>query len=326
VGQDGFTEDMVLRLAAVAEKYSEHPLARSVMALSQERRIEVPDPDDFKIEVGLGVTASHDGTTILVGKEEFLREHGAAVSSRLAGEVARQAERGRTAVLVARGAEAVGLLAIADEVRPETTQAVAALKRMGVRQISMLTGDNRRVAQAVAARIGVDDFRAGLLPEDKQRVVKELQDQGRCVAMVGDGINDAPALALADIGIVMGAAGTDVAIEAADVTLMSDDLWRVADFVQMSRKVLRRIRLNIFFSIVYNAIGLGLGTLGLLTPIVAVIFQEAGCISVVLSSTLLLWTRLPQEHQYGANCPPSLGLGTDQRSRPLSDPAPDFGA
>ena len=318
VGQDGFTEDMVLRLAAVAEKYSEHPLARSVMALSQERRIEVPDPDDFKIEVGLGVTASHDGTTILVGKEEFLREHGAAVSSRLAGEVARQAERGRTAVLVARGAEAVGLLAIADEVRPETTQAVAALKRMGVRQISMLTGDNRRVAQAVAAQIGVDDFRAGLLPEDKQRVVKELQDQGRCVAMVGDGINDAPALALADIGIVMGAAGTDVAIEAADVTLMNDDLWRVVDFVQMSRKVLRRIRLNIFLSIIYNAIGLTLGTLGLLTPIVAVIFQEAGCISVVLSSTLLLWSRLPRERRHAADSPSAPGRGTDQQPWPLT--------
>jgi heavy metal translocating P-type ATPase len=318
VGQDGFTEDMVLRLAAVAEKYSEHPLARSVMALSQERRIEVPDPDDFKIEVGLGVTASHDGTTILVGKEEFLREHGAAVSPRLAAEVARQAEHGRTVVLVGRGAEAVGLLAIADEVRPETAQAVAALKRMGVRQVSMLTGDNRRVAQAVAAQIGVDDFRAGLLPEDKQRVVKELQDQGRCVAMVGDGINDAPALALADIGIVMGAAGTDVAIEAADVTLMNDDLWRVADFVQMSRKVLRRIRLNIFFSIVYNAIGLALGTLGLLTPIMAVIFQEAGCISVVLSSTLLLWSTLPRERRHATDSPFAPGRGADQQPWPLT--------
>jgi P-type E1-E2 ATPase len=143
----------------------------------------------------------------------------------------------------------------------------------------------------VARQIGVDDFQAGLMPEDKQRVVKEAKAQGRIVAMVGDGINDAPALALADVGIVMGAAGTDVAIEAADVTLMKDDLSRVVDFVQMSRKVLHRIRLNIFLSIVYNVIGLTLGTLGLLTPVVAVLFQEAGCISVVLSSTLLLWAR-----------------------------------
>jgi len=226
-----------------------------------------------------------------VGKADFLRELGCTVSARLAAEATAQAERGRTAILVARGRHAVGLVAIADEVRPETAQAVAALKALGLTRISMLTGDNPNVAQAVATQIGVDDFRAGLLPEDKQRVVKELQGQGRKVAMVGDGINDAPALALADVGIVMGAAGTDVAIEAADVTLMNDDLGRVVEFVQMSRMVLRRIKLNIFFSIIYNAVGLVLGTLGLLTPVLAVLFQEGGCVTVVLSSTLLLWAR-----------------------------------
>ncbi|MCL5268995.1 MAG: cation-translocating P-type ATPase [bacterium] len=290
-GEDGFSAEIVLRLAAIAEKYSEHPLAKSVMALARERALDVPDPDDFKIEIGLGVTASHDGGSIAVGKEEFLRGRGITVSAHLAAEAAAQTERGHTTVLVAHGQQAVGLVAIADEVKPETAQAMAALKSLGVRHIIMLTGDNPRVARAVAEQIGMDDFRAGLLPEDKQRVVKELIDQGRTIAMVGDGINDAPALALAHVGIVMGAAGTDVAIEAADVTLMNDDLDRVVDFVQMSRKVLRRIRMNIFLSIIYNAIGLALGTLGLLTPVVAVIFQEAGCISVVLSSTLLLWAR-----------------------------------
>jgi heavy metal translocating P-type ATPase len=291
VGNDGVTEESVLMLAAIAEKYSEHPLAKSVMALTKERVMDVPDPDDFKVEIGLGVMASHNGSGIVVGKEEFLRARGITVPPRLAAEVTVQTERGRTVVLVAHGREAVGLVAIADEVRPETVRAVATLKSLGVHHISMLTGDNLRVAQAVAKQIGVDDVRAGLLPEDKQRIVKELKSDGRSVAMVGDGINDAPALALADVGIVMGAAGTDVAIEAADVTLMNDDFARVVDFVQMSRKVLRRIKLNIFLSIVYNVIGLALGTMGLLTPVAAVIFQEAGCISVVLSSTLLLWGR-----------------------------------
>jgi Cd2+/Zn2+-exporting ATPase len=300
VVNDGLSEDAVLRLAAIAEKYSEHPLARSVMALATKRSIVVPDPDDFKAEVGFGVTASHDGSSIVVGKEEFLRDRDITVLPRLTAEIAAQTERGRTAVLVARAGDAVGLIAIADEVRPETVLAVAALKALGVRHIIMLTGDNSRVAQAVADQIGVDDFRAGLLPEDKQRVVKELQSQGRTVAMVGDGINDAPALALADIGIVMGAAGTDAAIEAADVTLMNDDLARVVDFVQMSRKVLHRIRLNIFLSIIYNAIGLALAMLGMLTPVVAVIFQEAGCFSVVLSSTLLLWARPRRGRKYCA--------------------------
>ena len=300
VNEDGTDEGDVLRLAAIAEKYSEHPLARSVMALAAERAIDVPDPDDFKIEIGHGVTATHGGDTILVGKEELLRGRGVAISPRLAAEAAAQAERGRTAVFVTRGHDAVGLVAIADEVRPETVEAVAALKSLGIRHISMLTGDNARVAQAVAQQIGADGFRAGLLPEDKQQVVRELKGQGRIVAMVGDGINDAPALALADVGIVMGAAGTHVAIEAADVTLMTDDLGCVVDFVHMSRKVLHRIKLNIFFSIIYNAIGLTLGTLGLLTPVVAVLFQEAGCVSVVLSSTLLLGarphTRRAREH------------------------------
>ena len=294
-GSNGHHEDEVLRLAAIAEKYSEHPLAKSVMALAAKRSISVPDPDDFRVEVGSGVTAGHEGSSIVVGKEDFMRARDIAVPPQLAEEAARQSERGRTAVLVALAGDAIGLIAIADEVRPETAQAVADLKALGVRHISMLTGDNSRVAQAVADHIGVDDFRAGLLPEDKQRVVKELQSQGRTVAMVGDGINDAPALALADIGIVMGAAGTDAAIEAADVTLMNDDLDRVVDFVWMSRKVLRRIKLNIFLSMIYNAIGLVLAMMGLLTPIVAVIFQEAGCFSVVLSSTLLLWARPGRE-------------------------------
>jgi heavy metal translocating P-type ATPase len=291
VALQGIGKDEVLLLAAIAEKYSEHPLAKSVMALARDRGLDVPDPDEFKAEVGLGVTASHGGVVLRIGRPEFLEDLGVSVSAKLAGEVAAQAEQGRTSILVARGAEVVGLVAIADEVRPETALAVSALKGLGIRHIAMLTGDNIRVAQAVAGPLGIDDIHAGLLPEDKQRLIKELQAQGRVVAMVGDGINDAPALALADVGIVMGAAGTDVAIEAADVTLMNDDLGRVVEFVQMSRKVLRRIKLNIFLSIVYNAVGLGLATLGLMSPVLAVVFQEAGCVSVVVSSTLLLWAK-----------------------------------
>ena len=155
----------------------------------------------------------------------------------------------------------------------------------------MLTGDHPQVAAAVAEAIGVDAVEAELLPEQKQEFVRKCQSQGQVVGMIGDGINDAPALALADVGIAMGAAGTDVAIETADVTLMNDDISGAAEFMWMSAKVLRRIKLNILFSMVYNMMGLGLGVAGLLTPIMAVIFQEAGCITVVLSSTFLLWAR-----------------------------------
>jgi len=288
---DDASEEEVLRLAATAEKYSEHPLARSVIACAKERGIEVPDPAEFKIEVGMGVTARLDGKEILVGKNKFLQDKGVCVAEYIEYAISEQTEQGRTAILVSNNMRPVGLIAIADEIRPETRRSIAALKAMGVKKIIMLTGDNHKVAKSVAKEIGVDDFQAELLPEQKLQFVEKLQKQGRVVGMIGDGINDAPALALSDVGIAMGAAGTDVAVETADVTLMNDDLSRVVNFMDMSRKVLLRIKLNIFFSIIYNLIGFTLAGFGMLTPVLAVIFQEAGCITVVFSSTLLLWSK-----------------------------------
>jgi Cd2+/Zn2+-exporting ATPase len=253
---DGVLEDEILRLAAIAEKYSEHPLARSVMTRARERGIQVPDPHEFSIEVGMGVTARLDSQKILVGRNDFLQDKGVIITEDIHEKVLEQTEQGRTTILIANDMRPVGLIAIADEIRPETAQSIASLKAMGVKNITMLTGDNHKVAKGVAEEIGVDDFQADLLPEQKLQYVEKLQKQGRLVGMIGDGINDAPALALADVGIAMGAAGTDVAIETADVTLMNDDLSQVVNFMEMSRKVLMRIKLNIFFSIIYNVIGL----------------------------------------------------------------------
>ena len=291
VAFDGISEEEVLRLAAIAEKYSEHPLARSVMARAKEWDITVPDPDQFNIEVGMGITARLDGKEILVGKNKFLQDKGVCVAEYIEYAISEQIEQGRTAILVANDMKPVGLIAIADEIRSETPHAIASLKAMGIKEIIMLTGDNCKVAKAVAEEIGVDDFQAELLPEQKLQFVEKLQKQGKIVGMIGDGINDAPALALADVGIAMGAAGTDVAVETADVTLMNDDLSRVVNFMDMSKKVLLRIKLNIFFSIAYNIIGFILAGFGMLTPVLAVLFQEAGCITVVFSSTLLLWAK-----------------------------------
>jgi Cd2+/Zn2+-exporting ATPase len=291
VAFDDMSEEGILRLAAIAEKYSEHPLARSVMTRAKECGIDIPDPDDFNVKAGMGVTAQLDGNRILVGKNKFLQNEGVIVTEDIAQRVLEQAELGRTAILVATDKRPVGLIAVADEIRPETPHAIASLKAMSVKKVVMLTGDNHRVAKAVAEEIGVDDFRAELLPEQKLHFVERLQKDGNIVGMIGDGINDAPALALADVGIAMGAAGTDVAVETADVTLMNDDLSRVLNFMDMSRKVMLRIKLNIFFSIMYNIIGFILAGFGMLTPVLAVIFQEAGCITVVFSSTLLLWTK-----------------------------------
>ncbi len=292
VAFDGTARNDIVQMAAVAEKYSEHPLAKAVMSCARDAGVKTPEPDEFKVEIGKGVVAQWKGQQIAVGQVDFLKDKGIPFSAEMEAVILSQTQQGRTAVLVARGSQAVGVIAIADEIRPETKAAIAALHQvMGNTNITMLTGDNPLVAAAVAKAIGVEHFQAGLLPEQKQEFVRKLQAAGHTVGMIGDGINDAPALALADVGIAMGATGTDVAIETADVTLMNDNLSRIVDFILMSRAVLRRIKLNIFLSIIYNVIGLALGAFGMLTPIVAIIFQEAGCISVVLSSMLLLWAK-----------------------------------
>ena len=288
----GSSKQDVLSLAATAEKYSEHPLGRSVIAYAYEQKMEVPDPNNFKIKPGEGVTAQLNGSEIIVGKKEFLYNKGIPITQDTERMISDQIGRGRTVLLVANDSKVIGLVSVTDEIRPETSKAVSILKTMGI-NITMITGDNPRVSKSVADEIGVNDFKAELLPEQKQEFVKKLHDEGRIVGMVGDGINDAPALALAHVGISMGNSGTDVAIETANVTLMNDNLLRVVDLIWMSKKVLRRIKLNIFFSIVYNAIGLILASSGMLSPILAITFQEAGCITVVLSSTLLLWAKSP---------------------------------
>jgi heavy metal translocating P-type ATPase len=288
---DGRTANDVLRLACIAEKYSEHPLGRAILAAGKEEGLSIPEPGHFNSTAAMGVEAEWEGRRIRVGKPAYLRGAGLIITPPIDQALATQSEQGRTVVLVAQDHEPLGLLAIADEIRPEVAGALRALKNMGVKRITMLTGDHPKVAAAVARAIGVDDYQSEMLPEQKQAFVKKCQAEGQVVGMIGDGINDAPALAQADVGIAMGAAGTDVAIETADVTLMNDDISGVADFIWMSGKVLRRIKLNIFFSMIYNVIGLALSVVGLMTPIIAVIFQEAGCVTVVISSTLLLWSK-----------------------------------
>jgi heavy metal translocating P-type ATPase len=287
----GYREEDVILLAAIGEKFSEHPLARAILAAAGDLNISVPDPNEFRSETGMGITARSGEHSLFIGKKEFLEAKGVPLDDEVLHIITKQTDLGRSVILVTRDATVVGLIAIADEVRPGTAEAITALKKMGLKNIIMLTGDNAVVAKAVSASIGIDGYQANLLPEQKLDVVKQLQEKGHLVGMIGDGINDAPALARADVGIAMGASGTDVAIETADVTLMKDDLWQFVNFVWMSQKVIRRIKINIGLSMVYNAIGLLLGVQALLSPITATLYQEAGCISVVLSSTLLLWAR-----------------------------------
>lgn len=292
IGINGVSKQEVISLAAIGEKYSEHPLARAIIKHAKEQGVEIQEPEEFKAEIGKGVIARFNGKVLIVGKEDILEDKGIMLDETIKEQMTIQREKGRTTMLVARDSEVVGLIAIADKVRSGVKDVILLLKKIGIKNIIMLTGDNAMTAQSIAEEIGVDDFIANMLPEQKQQVVEEMQKQGKKVAMVGDGINDAPALAMANIGMAMGATGTDVAIEAADVSLMKDDLLSVVDFILTSKKVFQRIKLNIFFSIIYNVIGLTLAAMGMLTPVWAIVFQEAGCLTVVISSTLLLWHKL----------------------------------
>jgi Cu2+-exporting ATPase len=287
---EGFTEDEVLRIAGGVESDSEHPLARAIVAAAKERG-GVATASGFRSLTGRGVEASIDATAYAVGGPALLRERAAKIPHELENAVEGWHARGAAVLHLVRGDTVVGSFALEDEVRPEAREAVAALKSAGI-QVVMITGDARQVAHAVAADLGIDEVFAEVLPEDKDRAVAELQDRGLSVAMVGDGVNDAPALARADVGIAIGA-GTDVAIESADVVLASSDPRGVVAVIRLSRASYRKMVENLSWAAGYNvvAIPLAAGVLawaGLtLSPAVGAILMSASTIVVALNAQLL---------------------------------------
>ena len=259
--------DELLRLAASAERHSEHPLAAAIVRRAVELGVSLAEPEAFRAVVGHGVEATVGGRRLLIGKAAFLEQHG--VIPAMADEAARLAALGRTPMFVAIDGREAGIVAVADVVRPESAEAVAAMRALGL-HVVMLTGDNRRTAEAVAAEVGIDHVLAEVLPGDKAGAVRSLQRQGYVVGMVGDGINDAPALAQADVGLALGT-GTDVAMESADITLMRADLRAVPRAIALSHATIRTIRQNLFWAFVYNTTGI---------PIAAgVLFPMTGCCS-----------------------------------------------
>ncbi len=242
----GIPEADLLGWAAAVEAGSEHPLADAIMTGARNRGIALPaTPDGFEVHIGRGVEATVAGERTVVGTPRLMNELGIALTADSRKQVEALAGAGRTAMLVARDGVIAGVLAVADEVRPDAADAIAGLRRAGVDRVVMLTGDSERVARAVAGQVGIDEVRAGLLPEQKLEVIRTLREEGHTVAMVGDGVNDAPALVAADVGVAMGMGGTDVAIETADIALVSDQLPKIAEAIRLSRLTVRNLRQNV---------------------------------------------------------------------------------
>lgn len=290
VTADGFHEAEVLRLAASAEKNSEHPLAAAIVRGAIERGLTVSESSTFRAVVGHGVEATIDGHAVLVGKAALLEQRGVPVT--LGGRADELGAKGRTAMFVAVDGREAGLVAAADRVRDSSKEAIARMHAMNLKVV-MMTGDNQRTAEAVASQVGVDQVFAGVLPKDKADKVASLQAEGLVVGMVGDGINDAPALARADVGLAVGT-GTDVAIEAADITLMRGDLRAVPQAIALSHATMRTIKQNLFWAFIYNLIGIPIAagllypfTGWLLSPIIASAAMAFSSVSVVLNSLRL---------------------------------------
>lgn len=287
---DGSSREEVLRLAAALEHGSEHPLARAILERARDEGVSIPPSEYFEALVGRGVRARVEGRTVYAGNERLARERGvwsyeAELTMRLLED------EGKTAVVLATDSGPVGVVGVADSPRPEASAAIAALRAAGVRHILILTGDNDGTARAVAREIGVEDVRAELLPDDKVRIVRELEASGERVAFVGDGVNDAPALAAATVGLAMGAAGTDVALETADVALMGDDLARLPFAVRLSRMTLGIIKQNIWFSIAIKGVFLVLALAGWATLWMAVASDMGASLAVVANGLRALRVR-----------------------------------
>jgi P-type Cu+ transporter len=280
-------EDELLRLAASAQAGSEHPIAKAVLAAAAERGIALAPLSEFRALVGRGLSATVEGRKLLIGSPRLMREEG--IDTGALDAIARgEEEKGRTVVYVAERAESIrilGAIAIGDRIKDAAAEAVADLAANGI-ESAMITGDNPRAAGLVAERLGIRTVLAEVPPEGKAVEVARLRDGGRWVAMVGDGINDAPALAAADIGIAMGG-GTDIAMETAGVTLMRGDPRLVADAIRLSRATSRRILQNLFWAFVYNLIAIPLAAFGFLTPVIAGAAMALSSVSVVTSSLLL---------------------------------------
>jgi len=287
-----FVENDILKFAAIAEKNSEHPLAEAVINMAKDRKITISEASKFEAVHGKGVSAKYKNYGILLGNYKLMQEYKIKISNEAEAKIKELEEQGKTTVILALDKSAVGLMAIADTLKENSREAVEELHRLG-KEVAMITGDNERVAKAIASQLGIKKVLAEVLPQDKEKEIKKLKSEGKIVAMVGDGINDAPALAAADIGIAVGA-GTDIAIETGQIILIKNDLRDVVAAIKLSSYTIRKIRQNLFWAFVYNIAGIPVaaGLLYpfsgfLLNPMIAAAAMAFSSVSVVSNSLLM---------------------------------------
>ncbi len=284
VSLNGMDKTQILRYAAISEKASEHPLGVAIYESGKAELEQLPDAEKFKAIPGMGVKTQIDNKTIYLGTRKLITEHGIKAEG-AEDTIARLEDEGKTAMLMAVDDKLEAVIAVADTLKPNSKEAIEDLKKMGI-EVYMITGDNRRTANAIAKQVGIENVLAEVLPENKAEEVERLKAKNKIVAMVGDGINDAPALATADIGMAIGT-GTDVAIEASDITLMRGDLRTIPAAIRLSRKTMRKIRQNLFWAFIYNIIGIPFAALGLLNPMIAGGAMAFSSVSVVTNSLSL---------------------------------------
>lgn len=280
------TEEDLLTLAASAEGKSEHPLGKAIVNCAKERGFVMTEADTFRMEAGRGVSATVNGQTIFCGNGTYLSERGISVDEAASIHLDRLREEGKAVILVADAYMCLGVIALSDVLRPEARDMISRLRAMHTQTV-LLTGDHQKTADYFAGRAGITEVRANLLPEEKVRAVEELRDAGRGVCMIGDGVNDAPALKTADVGVAMGSMGSDIAVEAADIALMSDDISKIPYLKRLANATYNTIQLSITLSMCINAAAILLSLLGLLTPTTGALVHNAGSCFVVLIAALL---------------------------------------
>jgi len=311
VGECGHKEEDIIQLAAAAERFSEHPLAGAILDMAKEQEVAILAPDDFKVRKGLGVEVRQNGMHIIVGNRGLLRDNDLELSHELEDYMNTRERQGETALIIVHGMEpcnnavvmsgtddiccpkeVCGVLALIDPPRERSAEAIQLLRSGGAGIIALYTGDNPRTGSAIAHKVGIDQVLAELSPEDKANRIEGLKKQGNVIAMVGDGINDAPALAAADVGIAMGVIGSDIAVQAANVVILNDDILSVPRITALGRKALSVIKQNLAFAVIFNTVMIGLASYGIIGMIVAAVFHQASSLMVILNSMRLLrWER-----------------------------------